>query len=66
MWAGRYGGPGRDGGLDIASTQAGDALLVGASAPAPTLLTLDPGAASNTSAAAAAAAAAAAQANAIP
>ena len=66
VWAGRYGGPGRDGGLDIASTGAGDALLVGASAPAPTLLTLDPGAVSNVSAAAAAAAAAAAQARSEP
>lgn len=63
MWAGRYGGPGRDGGLDIASAEGGDALLVGASAPAPTLLTLDPIAVSNTTAAAAAAAAAAAQAS---
>ena len=63
VWVGRYGGPGRDGGLGIASTEAGDALLVGASAPAPTLLTINPGAVSNTTAAAAAAAATAPQAS---
>ncbi|KAK9835948.1 hypothetical protein WJX81_000533 [Elliptochloris bilobata] len=55
LWAGRYGGPGRDSGLAVAATPAGDALLVGASAPAPTLLTLNPN--RNSTAAAAAVAA---------
>lgn len=55
IWAGRYGGSGRDSGLAIAATAAGDALLVGASTPAPTVLTLDPESNSTASAAAAAA-----------
>ena len=52
MWAGRYGGAGRDGGLAIAAAPNGDLLLVGASAPAPTAATLGLASSPNSSAAA--------------
>jgi len=53
VWAGRYGGAGRDGGLALAAAPNGDLLLVGASAPAPTAAALGLASSPNSTAAAA-------------